>query len=394
MNIDKLKALLIQVSQISEHYDKIANLSGENFNVFRTLNLESSEVQMHSAFLAEFLNPQGTHGQRDLYLRLFLEQFKEWEKLKISNFDTKTAFADVEKYTGVVDADYTKGGRIDILLTDQNGNHIIIENKIYARDQKNQLVRYYNFDNKAPLFYLNLYGTEPTDWSTGGKLDENQYAVISYDTDIVQWLEKCRKESVSLPIIRETIAQYTNLIRHLTNQTARDNMKEEIKKLIMNNPEYVDSIDLCSQVLNSIIWETKSQFKKLLNELFSTAKIPLSNGITINIHWGEDGDGMYFGYKAMEDEDNISGSDKVKNYVGILKEVNNGFHSSGNWIGWFNPDPFKRGQKFEHLDKKMIIKMYSESKYLESFVGELVKQEDMIRQIFLKRAETNITTTS
>ena len=393
MNVDTLKALLIQIPQISKHYDKIATLTGENFNVFRTLKLESSEVQMHSAFLAEFLNPQGTHGQSDLYLRLFLEQFKEWEKLKASNFDTKSASAKVEEYIGSIDADYTKGGRIDILLTDQNDNHIIIENKIYAKDQKNQLVRYHEFDDKAPIFYLNLDETEPTDWSTGGQLDKNQYLVISYRTDIVQWLEKCRKESVSLPIIRETIAQYTNLLRYLTNQTTGDKMKKEIEKLIMSNPEYVDSIDLCCQVLNEIIDKTNSQFKKLLNEKFPGVKISLSNGVTIKINWVEDIDGVCFGYKAMEDENNISGSDKVKSYVKILKEIEPGFYSNSNWIGWFNPDPFVRRQKFKDLNKNLIIEMFDESKELEKFVDDLIAQEGKIRQDFLNKAKANIATT-
>ena len=142
------------------------------------MNLESSEVQTHSAFLAEFLNPHGSHGQGDIYLRLFVEQFQ------LSSFDTKSAIVEVEKYTGAINADSTKGGRIDILLTDGKGNHIIIENKIYAKDQENQLIRYHNFDKQAPLFYLNLYGTEPTDWSTKGELDKTQYKIISYHFDI------------------------------------------------------------------------------------------------------------------------------------------------------------------------------------------------------------------
>ena len=379
MSLEKLKFLLMQVSKTSEHYEKIAKLSGEGFNVFRTLNLESSEVQMHSAFLAEFLNPKGTHGQEDLYLRLFVEQFH------ISNFDTKLAFADVEKYTGAINADSTKGGRIDVLLTDGNGQHIIIENKIYAKDQRNQLVRYHDFDKQAPLFYLNLFGTEPTDWSTDGKLDETQYKIISYHTDIKKWLEKCKKESVSLPIIRETIAQYINLIKYLTNQTAGDNMKEEIKKLIIDNSDYADSIDLCSQALNSIIVETKEQFKRIFDECYPPVKISLNINISIIITWGEDGDGVYFGYQAIENNTNISGSDKVKNIVEILKELDDSFHSSNNYIGWFNPKPFSRRQRFEHLNKKEIIKMYMDTAYLKNFIGDLIKQEEEIRQSFLAK---------
>lgn len=54
------------------------------------------------------------------------------------------------------------GGRIDIIVTDGNGNAVIIENKIYAADQDKQMVRYHNYAkhnfNAHNLFYLSLYG--------------------------------------------------------------------------------------------------------------------------------------------------------------------------------------------------------------------------------------------
>lgn len=377
MSLEEFKILLIQVAKISEHYEKIAKISGEKFNIFRTLNLEFSEVQMHSIFLAEFLNPKGTHGQEDLYLRLFTDQFH------ISNFDTKSAFAEVEKYTGAINADSTKGGRIDILLTDKNGQHIIIENKIYAKDQKNQLLRYHNFDKQAPLFYLNLFGTEPTNCSTAGKFDKTQYKIISYQNDIKKWLEKCKKESVSLPIIRETIAQYLNLIKYLTNQAIGDNMKEEIKKLITDNPDYANAIELCSQALNSIIVEVKDEFKKKFSEHYPKLEKLKDNDISIKITCVEDGDGVCFGYQALEKNQNISGSDQVKTYVEILKKLNDGFYSSNNFIGWFNPKPFTGRLKIEHLDKKKIIKMYLDKKDLNIFIDNLIEQEKEISKQFL-----------
>ena len=72
MEIHQLKSLLDQVNAITAKYRKINDLTGENFNVFRILKLESSEVRMHSAFIAELLNPHGSHGQRDVFLKLFV----------------------------------------------------------------------------------------------------------------------------------------------------------------------------------------------------------------------------------------------------------------------------------------------------------------------------------
>ena len=73
-DILELEKLLIQVSAISKKYENAAKLTGENFNIFDVLKLSTSEVRTHSAFLAELLNPEGSHGQGDIFLRLFTYQ--------------------------------------------------------------------------------------------------------------------------------------------------------------------------------------------------------------------------------------------------------------------------------------------------------------------------------
>ena len=390
MDIDKIKTLLIEVGHISDHYEKMANLSGENFNVFRTLNLQSSEVRMHSAILAEFLNPKGSHGQNDLFLKLFINQFKskiiDFDS-KVKDFDTKTSIAEVEKHTGVINTDYTQGGRIDILITDGKNNHIIIENKIYAYDQKNQLIRYYNFDKKALLFYLNLFGTEPNDISTDGKLESDKYTVISYSYDIIEWLEKCKKEAVSLPIIRETIVQYINLLKYLTNQTQISKMKDEIKKIIALNPDYIDSIEKCSDALQSIVSETKSQFEKIFNEKFHERSIQLKNGLSIVINWLDDADGVQFHYIVRKQEENVSNSELGKEYASVLKEIDNGFYSNPSHFGYFNPKPFFPKQRFIQLDKREILKLNTDNSYLVRFVDDLIRQEEEITAELIKRID-------
>ena len=381
MNIDKVEMLLRDVYHISTHYEKMGKLSGENFNIFQILSLESSEVRMHSALLAELLNSKGSHGQDDLFLDLFVKQFG------IVDFDTKSAIAEVEKYIGFINHDYSQGGKIDILLTDMDGKHIIIENKIYAGDQKNQLLRYYNYDVRAHLYYLNLDGAAPTDFSTDGALDSDKYTIISYSYNIIEWLEKCKKEAVSLPIIRETIGQYIWLLKHLTNQTQISKMKDEIQNLLAKNPDYIDSIELCTQVVQSMVFETKTKFNDLFDEIFPEIKIQLSNGLKILIHWGEDGDGIFFGYQLTKQDENYGNSDIAREYGSILKEIYSNMYSTEWNFGWFTPKPFQRRQKFEHLDKKEIFKMSNDSLYLRNFIESLINQEKIITEQFLKRID-------
>ena len=46
---------------------------GEWFNVFNVLGVSTDEVRTHSRFIAELLNPQGSHGCGDEFLKAFIE---------------------------------------------------------------------------------------------------------------------------------------------------------------------------------------------------------------------------------------------------------------------------------------------------------------------------------
>lgn len=377
VEINKLKSLLIEVSHISKRFNEIAQLTGENFNIFQILNLQTAEVRVHSAFLAELLNPRGTHGQKDLFLKLFTKQ------LGIEGFDTQAATAEVEKFTGVINADYTKGGRIDILLTDKNKKHIIIENKIYASDQKNQLLRYYNYDPNGHLFYLTLFGNSPDGISTDSLLNSDKYKLLSYNTDILDWLEKCKKEAALLPTIRESIVQYIHLLRMLTNQTSTEKMKEEIKVLLSQNPDYLDAYTICEQAVNEIVRETKEKFVQMFTCIFPPIDIPLDENTYIQVKWGEDSDGVHFGYQYQK-----SGTGTIeqpKQYSALIKQIDNGniIHSSPWLFGWFNPKPFNRYQRFEHLDKKEIIRLGTDSDYMKQFIDRLILQANEVTEEFI-----------
>lgn len=233
MTLLYIQQLLEQVIALNERYKKINELTGENFNVFRVLKLESSEVRMHSAFIGELLDPKGSHDQKDVFIKIFIEKFC----FKNNSIDSESCKIEIEKHAGIIDNNNTTGGRIDIFIEDKNKKHIIIENKIYAGDQKNQLVRYCNHSPNADIFYLTLDGKEPDPSSKGKIVIEKDFICLSYKDHIIEWLEDCRKEVATLPIIRETITQYINLIKFLTNQTQNDTMKEELSTIIISNLE-------------------------------------------------------------------------------------------------------------------------------------------------------------
>ncbi|MEN0054474.1 MAG: PD-(D/E)XK nuclease family protein [Mucilaginibacter sp.] len=287
------KNLLDQVNALNAHYIKISELTGENFNLFRILKLESSEVRLHSAFLAELLNPKGNHGQKDAFLKLFVDRVQ----FRNNDFHTPSATVEIEKHTGFINDVGSEGGRIDIILTDRYHKQIIIENKIYAGDQKNQLVRYNHYSLTADLLYLTLEGKSPNRESYGTLIEGKDFKCISYSKHIKDWLEQCRKEVAIYPIIRETITQYLNLIKYLTNQTMNDMMNQELATLITSNYANVEAAFTIIHSLKGIKQQLLDKFNAELNSLAEELGLKLSFEVDFNRQYS----GIYFYREGWED---------------------------------------------------------------------------------------------
>lgn len=241
--MDKLEKLLSQVRvYVNEDKQRRAEAfrRGECYNVFNVLGVDNMELS-HSAFLAALLDPDGSHGMQDAFLKAFIDT--------IAHGGTKpeldTAHAKVYTEYNIGNITETTGGRIDILITDHSetgsgkdsGHAIIIENKIWAADQPNQLVRYHNFAPEAALLYLTLNGDEPSDQSRGTlNAQDGGYRCISYRSDIIGWLHKCAQLAFDKPLVRETINQYINLLQQLTNQNTME--QKQLIQLLTNKENF------------------------------------------------------------------------------------------------------------------------------------------------------------
>lgn len=232
----EMQELLNQAKLILEK-DKVSRnesrLRGEQFNILHVCGVNHYETT-HSAILAEFLNPKASHGQGDTYLKEFLSVVGDVGLP--SAFDTSEASVTTEYSTSC--------GRLDILISNNKGQAIIIENKIYAGDQWKQLKRYDNFASQKyhvgnyAILYLTLCGDEASEQSREGV----RYKCISYKDTILEWLKRCIRISAQKPLIRETMIQYSNLIKELTNQTMDAMNKNELLELMANNAEVVAEI--------------------------------------------------------------------------------------------------------------------------------------------------------
>lgn len=219
------------------------NRKGENYNLFSILSIERYELK-HSALIANLLDPEGSHGCGDAFLRAFFEIALKGTAYPFEDCTPPNSYT--EYYIGPIAGD--TGGRIDILV-ESSRYGLIIENKIYAGDQDKQLTRYDNYgktDLKADrylLVYLTLFGNEASEGSTAkGSAKEVDYLCLSYAEDILRWLEQCARLAYDKPLVRESLNQYIRTIKQLTYQDLNQENTQEIIDLAVDHPEVVATL--------------------------------------------------------------------------------------------------------------------------------------------------------
>lgn len=228
---DKFKKQISDLQEKERTSINHHNKAKLDFNIFTILRKTGDEVGLHSRFLAELLNPHASHKIVKLQ-QLFIETVintaiatQDWQREKLSINDSYDCNFEYN-------FNNTNYGRADIILKNKN-NVIIIENKVYAFDQKNQLTRYYKAcknlgyeDENIYIVYLNRFGDDVSNYGRGD-ISKKDYAVISYKEDILNFLNLCKTEVRSYPHIEQTIEQYINTIYKITGQTRDSIMKKE-----------------------------------------------------------------------------------------------------------------------------------------------------------------------
>lgn len=187
----------------------------EGFNVFSVLRSEHDEVNLHSRFLTALLDHRRSPSEPRENLADFLK------RLGIRKFDHRRASVDRE------------WNNIDIVICDRSSMQaVIIENKIWAADQPEQLQRYaaQMKDYELHVLYLTPDGREASEDSAG----DIDYRCISYKGDLVPWLKGCQKRAYDEPALRESVAQYLRLIGKLTGTDFSEDYMNDLKELCLS----------------------------------------------------------------------------------------------------------------------------------------------------------------
>jgi hypothetical protein len=254
--LQNLKEILKDIEELKDE-----NSNKEEFNAFQIFRLNDREL-MHSRFIKSLLNPEEKHEFGSAFLEMFLKQ------VKISGFSTKGIIIECEKNTH-------NNRYIDIAIENKTQKQmIIIENKIWADDLDNQLSDYYQFGinlykkhENIYIIYLTPYGRRPKENSFSKEINQpvNGITCISYENDIIDWLESCKK------IIKNKncrlyycIEMYSELISKTIN---RDKYMEKILKQLVNNPKQMAlAIDIVKAFQGRNFIEFGSESRKCIFE--------------------------------------------------------------------------------------------------------------------------------
>ena len=392
--LNKINLLLQEESIIKREKKK----RGEYFNVFEIMHAQSDEVHTHSAIIAALLNPKGIHGCRSAFLSLFMEKLSDLlqKDLKLPDYeeyDLEKCKIYVEHYAGNLTSDKEEGGRIDIIIEFKSAKRdrdyaVILENKIYANDQAKQLYRYKQFADKQYgkghylIIYLTLDGHYPSEGSITSKeymlKDGVDFCRMSYGDFILEWLSACKDKASSVPIVRETITQYYNLIAKMTNRDMETSINEELINMFANrrNISAVFKInqiynDVLNRVCNTTLLE---QIKEIADDLNLHCKCRQTN-------WCKRWNGQFFfskhewkhfciGFEFMRD--NLSDFNygiryKEETEKGTLtdveekirKRLNDGRFRQNLWWVFFKPF------KYNNWNDDVFIRLYNGETELE-----------------------------
>ena len=263
MTDENLRLFLQRFREFNADIEARKKRGQNDFNPLLCVQKLDDEENMHSGFLYALLNPYREHYQDDLFLKLFVKS------IGLQEWFGSTSGAEV----------YKEKKRIDIHIT--NGTkHIIVENKIWAKDQDRQIARYIEaiaevdssdgvesneresnieYENIA-VVYLAPYIKEPEakslgKWKIQGESlvdsENNQvrFKAISYKNEIIDWLKSALNEAGGISNLRMAIECYTDVVKRLTGQKentmgiekflTQDKENTEIMLEILHNKEMI-----------------------------------------------------------------------------------------------------------------------------------------------------------
>ncbi len=197
----------IALPELKQKEDRWEMDAAPNFNIFRVLRLQRRETKLHSRFLAELLDPRGSHSQGAQFLTAFLD-LGEKSGLRRPPERPKDLVWEITT------EEVTKWGRLDIVVRCSRVKFVmVIENKVDAREGAEQLFRYHDWLQKYQATFRNLVFLTP-DGRTPETIAASKCLCFSYREHIDDWLREANRE-IQAPHLRFALDQYLQVVESL-----------------------------------------------------------------------------------------------------------------------------------------------------------------------------------
>ena len=240
---------VLQALILDSDLERLEDLLAE-FNLFDVLGIARGEPQ-HSAFLAWLLSPRGSHGLRDYFLRRFLsEAVAEGQIADITPLDV-----DGWKLTNIEVA--TERHKIDILLVDETDGFVcLVENKIGAGEQSDQLGRYLRtveseYEGLIPLpIFLTPEGREPDEEEDAERWVPFDYGKVAA---LIERTLETRGSTISASV-HSFLNQYKGALGRHVLDTA-DNIDELALQIYNNHRVAIDIIINAKTAPGAMGWD-------------------------------------------------------------------------------------------------------------------------------------------
>ncbi|ALQ34656.1 PD-(D/E)XK nuclease family protein [Fusobacterium hwasookii] len=249
---------------LQEAYEKSKDYLYEDssrYNLLSIIEKDRDEAHVHSKVIYSLLSQNWGKKDKEIFLTLFLKEIgiedeiiynEKWEVSREKVFDLDTI-----------------KGRLDFEIKSKDYIYII-EMKIDASDQPEQLMRYQKFakeqHKKYKIFYLTLDGHNASKKSIGEEenLEENQkveYINISFKEEILNWLGNCLKLVEGKENKSTCINQYIASINKILGE------KEiKIKDNILKSSEDIKNAIVIYEKLNENLQKVLKNFFEELNK--------------------------------------------------------------------------------------------------------------------------------
>lgn len=280
--IDSLSKGLLKYKNFLQQREEEIHQGKNNYSLLGSVLGIHDEVRLHSRFIYSMINPNGSHFQNDLFLKLFIESINP-KILDTFNLGNAQVFKERDN--------------IDLLIEDGN-TFIIIENKLYAADQTAQLTRYikaiinrHGKDINIIVSYLSISGKNPDDISLQDDEEpENlekaykiknfqlindkhsfDYYPISYQRNIHQWIQKSLLKIKNIGNLYNAFSEYQNIVNRV-NKLMNHNSVSTFTDFILKQDiiEIDEYLQFSANVVQNLhkIWATQ-----IINTIYSVHQL-------------------------------------------------------------------------------------------------------------------------